>query len=136
MLARLLGLPAEGRSVPVRLHVQVAGEGERWERTFGSRVLATAQYPGPAGLLAERFGAVELRFRLEARRGVLAYRSTGAALRLGPARVPLPRWLAPRVRARERATADGVSVRVGVSSPFTGPLVAYAGRLGPREDAP
>src|SRR5580765_2882827 len=78
MLARLLGLPAEGRSIPVRLHVQVAGEGERWERTFGSRVLATAQYPGPAGLLAERFGAVELRFRLEARRGVLAYRSTGA----------------------------------------------------------
>jgi hypothetical protein len=137
LLARILGLPAAGSGVSVRLQVRVAGESERWERTFGSRLLLTTQYPGPEGLLAERFGAVELRFRLEARGGALVYRSMGAVLRLGPARVPLPRWLAPSVRARERGAEGGVTVRVGVTSPFTGPLVAYAGRLGPpRADEP
>jgi hypothetical protein len=135
ILARMLGLPAAGRQVDVRLQVRATGEGERWERAFGSRLLVTTQYPAPPGLLGERFGAVELRFRLEARGGALVYRSTAAALRLAAARVPLPRWLAPRVRARERSAGDGVTVRVGVTTPFAGPLLAYAGRLAPEDEA-
>lgn len=132
-LARLFGLPARGDAVRVCLSVtQVeGGASERWHRTFEGRVFDTLQREGKSGLLAERAGPFELLFKLTVEGGALVYTHAGAALRVGPLRVPLPRALAPRVDARESAADDGESVLVHVSSraPFVGLMLSYEGRL-------
>ena len=129
VLARLLGLPAAGVGVPTRLVVTRTRGVERWHRTFAGRDFVTEQRRTASGLMAERAGAFELLFRLDERGGVLRYRQVGFAFRLGPLRILLPRWMSPRVVARERASADGsrlcASVRVG--APLVGLLIAYGG---------
>lgn len=132
-LARLFGLPAGGEAVRVCLSVtrEEGGEAERWHRTFEGRVFDTLQREGEGGLLAERAGPLELLFRLSVEGGALVYTQAGAAVRFGPLRVPLPRSLAPRVGARERAADDGEGVHVQVSSraPLVGLMLSYDGRL-------
>jgi hypothetical protein len=132
-LARLFGLPAGGDAVRVRLSVTQTegGAAERWHRTFEGRVFDTLQREGVGGLLAERAGPVELLFRLSVEGGALVYRQAGAALRIGPLRVPLPRRLAPRVEARETGADDGRGVNVCVSSsaPLVGLMLTYEGLL-------
>jgi len=59
-------------------------------------------------------------FRLKAEGGALAYASEGAALRVSSLRVRLPRLLAPRVEAWERADEGGVRVSVCVTAPLVG----------------
>jgi hypothetical protein len=82
--------------------------------------------------LAERAGCVELRFRLVVEQARLHYVLAGCALRLGPAAVPLPRWLAPRVEAHESvADGDGAHVRVAVSFTLSGPFLTYEGIMTP-----
>src|ERR1044072_5139840 len=108
-LARLFGLPAGGEAVRVCLSVtqEEDGTAERWQRTFEGRVFDTLQRDGDGGLLAERAGPVELLFKLSVDDGALVYAQAGAALRVGPLRVPLPHALAPRVEAREGAVEAG-----------------------------
>lgn len=115
----------------VRLVVSARGDGEEWRRTFAGRPLVSMQARRSDGLLAERMGIVEMRFRLEVVGGALSYQTTGTALCLGPLRVPLPRWLSPRITAWERAAGDGdqVQVSVEVNFPFLGRLIAYDGKL-------
>ena len=48
-------------------------------------------------------------------------------------RVRLPRLLAPRVEAWERADEGGVRVSVCVMSPLTGPLISYEGLVRMKE---
>jgi hypothetical protein len=132
-LARLAGLPSGGEAVRVCLSVTHAEDGaaERWHRTFEGRVFDTLQREGAGRLLAERAGPFELLFRLSVEGGALVYTQAGAALRVGPLRVPLPRPLAPRVEARESVADDGEGVMVRVSSraPFVGLMLSYEGRL-------
>lgn len=132
-LARLAGLPAGGEAVRVCLSVTQTEDGaaERWHRTFEGRVFDTLQREGEGRLLAERAGPFELLFRLSVERGALVYTHAGAALRVGPLRLPLPRALAPRVDARESAADDGERVLVRVSSraPLVGLMLSYEGRL-------
>lgn len=132
LLARLMRLPAAGDAVPVVLTVEPEGAGgERWHRSFGGRPFVTHQRERPPGLLADRAGAVEMYFRMEAEAGALVYRHAATALRLGRLRVPLPRALAPRVEAREWAEPGDarVVVRVRVSAPLVGPLITYEGKI-------
>lgn len=135
LLAAVAGLPAPGAAVPVRLVVTPRGEGEEWARSIGGRPLVSVQRGGRGGLLAERAGFLEVSFRLEAVGGALRYHQQGAALCLGPLRLPLPACLAPRVRGREWPAADGVAtrIRVAVALPLLGPLIVYGGTLR-RED--
>jgi hypothetical protein len=128
-LAWLLGLPAAGARVPVRLVVTRRRGVERWHRTFAGRDFVTYQRRTADGLMAERAGLFELLFRLDERNGVRRYRQVGFAFRLGPLCVPLPRRLSPRVVARERVSADGsrISASVRVSAPLVGLLIAYGG---------
>jgi hypothetical protein len=131
-LAGLFRLPSNGEGVRVRLSVNpTEGGGERWHRTFEGRSFDTLQREGEHRLLAESAGPFELLFRLSVERGALVYRQAGAALRVGPLRVPLPRPLAPRVEARESAAEDGRGVRVYVSAsaPLVGRMLSYEGRL-------
>jgi hypothetical protein len=133
--ARLLGLPEGGEAVPVRLSVEPHAGGERWRRNFAGREFVTEQGERAAGLMAERAGPFELLFRLNVEGGALAYRQEGAALRVGGLRVRLPRLLAPRVEAWERADAGGgVRVTVCVTAPLAGPVIRYEGLLRTGEE--
>lgn len=134
VVARLLGLPRGGEAVPLRLSVEPHAGGERWRRNFAGREFVTEQGEHAAGLMAERTGPFELLFRLTAERGALAYVQEGAALRVKSLRVRLPRLLAPRVEAWERADEGGVRVSVHVTSPLTGPLISYEGLVRLKED--
>ena len=131
--AMLFGFPDPGDAVVTRLIVTAgpngAGPSEIWHRTFGDRDFITRQWLAPDGLLAERHGGVELRLRLAAEDGALAFTSTRTAFVLGPLSVPLPRVLAPRVTARIAASDAGLHVRVALTAPLAGDLLEYEGEL-------
>ena len=129
-LARQARLPGAGEAVNVRLYISVRGDAEEWRRFFADKPFVTLQSARDGGLLAERVGRVELRFRLNVVGGALTYQSVSAALCLGAWRVSLPRWCTPQVTACERVTAEGdLDVSVDVHLPRLGCLVAYHGRL-------
>jgi hypothetical protein len=161
LLARLMRLPESGEAVPLLLRVTPHAGGERWRRSFAGRDFVTEQRahagrpaagrsgappaeradPLPAEragpLLAERAGPVEMLFRLKAEGGALVYTQEGLALRAGRLRVPLPRLLAPRVEASERAGRGGRGVRVfvRVTAPLVGLVIRYEGLVTTEEDA-
>src|SRR4051812_34135679 len=67
LVGRILDLaqvPSSSAAARARLAVCVRGPVERWERSFGGRPLVTLQCEAPGGLLAERIGLLEFRFRL------------------------------------------------------------------------
>ncbi len=138
VLARLLGLPRGGEAVPLLLSVEPQADGgERWRRTFAGKDFVTEQREHAGALMAERTGAFELLYRLHAEGGALAYRQEGAAVRAGRLRLRLPRLLAPRVEAWERAERDGgegVLVSVRVTSPLVGLLIEYEGLVRMEEE--
>jgi hypothetical protein len=129
LLAWLARLPAAGEAVDVGLIITPLNHGEEWRRTFAGRPLVSRQYERGDALLAERVGLLEMRFRLEVVAGILFYKSKSAALCLGPLRLPLPGWFAPRLAAREQPDADreGAYVAIEMSLPLLGLLVAYEG---------
>ena len=135
-LARLLRLPRPADRVPTSLSVASGGDGELWRRVFGDRELSTLQQDGGDGLLVERLGWLELRFRLVVSGPALRYEPAGAALRFGPWAVALPRPLAPTVHAGE-APGDGekTCVSVEVTLPVVGLLLSYDGWMRPEERA-
>ena len=127
-LARLLRLPRATDAADTRLVISPDAGGERWSRTFDDSRFDTRQYEGGERALVERFGALELRFQLEAAQGSLCFRSRDAALVWGPVRVPLsPKW-APRVDAREDAAGmRRIRIHVRVAVPGLGPVLTYEG---------
>ena len=134
-LARWSRLPRADDDARVVLRVRADGDGERWERHFGADALTTAQWASD-GCLVERFDCWELRFALRVIDGALVYEQCGARLCLGPVRVPVPLVCAPRVRAREESEgSDRVHVRVTVTLPCFGLLIAYDGHLAVEESA-
>jgi hypothetical protein len=130
-LTRLARLPAEGEAVDVRLQVTARDNGEEWRRTFAGNPLVSMQYDQVDGLLIERMGITEMRFRLEVIGGALSYQTVSVALRFGSLRVPLPYWLSPRVTAWEKAVGDvnKIHVSVDVTLPLIGRLIDYEGIL-------
>jgi hypothetical protein len=130
-------LPPAGTDVPVQLVVTPHEHGERWHRTFGQTPFITEQRAGDRGLMIERIGPTEVRYQLEVAGGALYYRHTGTALRLGPIRLPLPRWLAPHITARESAMPDEKSthINVKVTLPLIGLLVSYRGHIEIKDES-
>jgi Domain of unknown function (DUF4166) len=130
-LAWLFHMPRAADNVEVHLTVTPHHDGERWHRTFAGRPFVTTQYEHGRGLLAERVGLLEIRFRLEVVNGGLLYRQTGMAVSLGRWRVPLPQWLAPHVAAWEKPGAgpEQTEILVDVHAPLIGPIISYAGIL-------
>lgn len=137
LLAYLLGLPDSGEAVPLLLRVTPHAGGERWRRSFAGRDFVTEQRAHAGTLLAERAGPAEMLFRLTAEGGALVYTQEGLALRAGRLRLRLPRRLAPRVEASERAGKGGRGVRVfvRVTAPLVGLVIRYEGLVTTEEDA-
>lgn len=131
LLARLARLPVAGEAVSVRLLVTARGDREEWRRTFAGQPLVTLQSERRDGLLAERIGPLEMRFRLEVVSGALWYKAARAAFCLGPLRLPLPSWLSPRLTAWEKPIGEEgqIDVFVQVDLPLLGGLVGYSGTL-------
>lgn len=136
MMAALLGFPRAGEAVPTRLVVRSqpyrGASCEFWQRCFGEQKLVSRQYAGRDGLLAERFGCLELRLRLQAAGGALRLLPAGSALALGGLRIRLPGRMSPRVEGRVAAApgAGGrLEVSVTVAAPLAGLLLAYEGYL-------
>lgn len=124
----VLRLPSSAAALEVRLAIARDAESETWARTFGRRRLVTIQRALPDGRLAERFGALELRFHLRVLEGALTYVQAGAGIVVGRLLIPLPRWIAPRVEAREACgVGRGSHIRVGISAPGIGLVMAYEG---------
>jgi hypothetical protein len=129
-LARLLRLPRASDAADTRLIVTSGADGERWLRTFDGRRLDTRQYQAGDGELAERFGVLEFRFRLEASEGSLLFRQRAVALLCGPVRLRLPSAWAPSVEAREDPTGPHqIGVHVRVALPAVGRVLAYDGTI-------
>lgn len=129
-VARLLRLPRATEAADTRLVVTSSDGAEQWRRTFDGQRLDTRQYRAGGGDLAERFGVLELRFRLEASQGSLIFRQVAAVLLCGMVRLRLPAVLAPTVDAREDpAGARRVSVHVNVALPAVGPVLTYDGTI-------
>jgi hypothetical protein len=147
---RLLGLlldlarvPAAADDVQVQLVVVERmgpdGPQERWHRVFGGKPLVTQQAearnsPGrPSGLLGERIGPLEFRFRLlaDASDGSLLFDQQGCWLRVGPLALRLPHRLSPAIWCRESATGnlEQTCVFVKVTLPRGGPLFSYRGTV-------
>nr|MBA2448629.1 DUF4166 domain-containing protein [Chloroflexota bacterium] len=121
----------DAEAAEVRLLVDRRGSVERWHRIIGGVPLVTVQRATPGGLLAERLGPLELRFRLAAVGAALVYRQVGLVVRLGTFCLRLPWWISPRVAARE-GPADGPSrtrVAVEVTAPTGGLLFSYEGNV-------
>jgi len=131
LLVWLLRMPLAGDAVRTRLVVTPQGKRERWQRSFGARFLVTTQWEESGNLLAERMGPLEIYFRLHATNRALVYRQTGAALRLGPWRLDLPSWLAPRVVAQEEPGGhpERIHVAVEIVAPLLGLLISYDGAM-------
>jgi hypothetical protein len=129
-VAWLLRLPPPAAAAETRLTVTARGDGEQWQRTFAGRRLDTRQYASSECELAERFGMLEFRFRLDVSDGRLVYVQREAAFLFGRARLRIPAAWAPRVEAREEpAGAARVNVEVHVSLPGVGRLIAYDGLI-------
>jgi hypothetical protein len=123
--------PARSAAIPVRLVVLRRGLVECWQRTFGAQRLVTTQMPAPGGLLSERAGPLEIRFRLVATDGTLLYRQESLAVSVGRLRLPVPRWLALQVTSREAPTGqpNQTSLVVEIADPRGGLLFSYAGSV-------
>ena len=128
MLARMLRLPRPTAAAETQLMVTVGPECEHWRRTFNGRHLKTRQYESNTSELAEQFGVLEFRFRLDASGGNLLYVQQEAAVLVGPVRLRIPAAWAPRVEAREDpAGPTRIKVAVRVVLPGIGQLIAYDG---------
>jgi hypothetical protein len=135
LLPLLWRLPPANAAAQVELTVRPDGESETWLRLFDGKPVATVQSESGSGELAERFGAIEFRFRLSFADHTIHYRQVGAILRLALPIFPeirLPRWASPHVAAWETAGASETEtrVRVEVSAPLAGLLFSYEGKLG------
>lgn len=128
LLVWLLRLPRPSDAAETQLTVTARADGELWQRSFDGRVFETRQYASNDAELAERYGVLEFRFRLDATGGSLLYIQREAALLLGVGRMVLPGRLAPHIEAREDPVGPRrVNVAVSVALPGIGLLISYHG---------
>ncbi len=130
LLCRALGFPPTSE-VPVRLIVERRGEGERWQRVFGSSGFSTtliaARGEGPICLYECLF---PFRFCVEliASDNQVSWR----LVRWWFLGLPLPRFLMPRSQTVEFVDEKGrYSFDIQLDIAFFGPLIAYRGWLLP-----
>lgn len=123
LIGRTMGFPPAGDH-PVHVAFGEHGGKERWTRDFGGHRFSSELSQAGQGV-AERFGPLRFAFDLP---------SDDAGLRMvlrgwSMSGVPMPRWLGPRIEAREWAEDGRFRFEVGVSMPLIGDVVRYSGWL-------
>ncbi|MGX5800933.1 DUF4166 domain-containing protein [Bradyrhizobium sp. Arg314] len=132
LAAWLIGFPAAGTDVPVRVRFDIGRDGETWTRTFGTHSFSSRQFAGGGRsqrMLCERFGPLTF---------AMALVLDDNRLRLVPRRwsflgLPLPMWLCPRSNAYETVEDGRFRFHVEISHPVVGPIVRYRGWLVPAQ---
>ncbi|MEJ0069705.1 MAG: DUF4166 domain-containing protein [Pseudomonadota bacterium] len=127
VMRHLLGLPRSGRH-DVTVTLAPDARGETWTRRFGgarftSRLVDTDRM----AVFEERVGPLRVAFDLRPQARGVVWQMVGWRL-LG---LPLPRQLAPRMRARAEDVDGSYRFRVVVSHAWIGLLFAYRGMLVP-----
>lgn len=121
-----MGLPQPGAYPELRVTVAAKGAGEAWTRAFGRGRFTSHLTPGrELGQFDERFGPIGFTFDARPTPAGFVWRFQG--WRLGP--LPLPRALAPTIRARAFERDGAYRFSVAVAHPWLGLMFAYAGRL-------
>jgi Domain of unknown function (DUF4166) len=136
-MARLVcwfaGLPKPGRAIETAVVFTSDGKGgEHWQRQFGERRYQSTIVAGngrDAGLLVERFGLFDLKFRLTPRDDGLHWALAGGRF-VG---LPLPRWSVPYVDGLESTDGARFTFDIDVTFPVIGWLVHYRGWLIPQD---
>jgi hypothetical protein len=131
VVAAVMGFPAAGTAVPVRVDFHREGGREVWRRNFAGKAFFSTQEEGRGRferLLCERFGPFAFG---------LALVRDGDKLRLVVRRwsvfgVPLPLALAPRGEAFESADDGRFNFHVEIGLPLVGLIVRYRGWLVPQ----
>lgn len=136
LMAKLAGalfrLPPAKRNEPVWFDFvpETDKDGEAWRRDFNGHILETRHRPRgkrPKQVL-EKLGPLTLVLTVAFERGGIAYRLTGLRF-LG---LPIPRFLGPRVEARETEEQGYFVFESTVTLPVGGRLIRYRGWLTPR----
>jgi hypothetical protein len=118
-----LGFAPSAGTVPLTLRIEkTEAGGERWIRNFRGEVFATEQRV-VKGVIAEKYGVLEMRFKVTARGVTLHYEVVDIRI-LG---LTLPKWMRPQAEASERADGPRVCVNVSVGKSFR-----YTGMITPR----
>jgi NAD(P)-dependent dehydrogenase (short-subunit alcohol dehydrogenase family) len=124
-IAAAMRFPSAGRWP---LHVAFAERGGRelWTRDFGGHVFSSELSQAGDGV-TERFGPLRFDFDLPSGPHGLEMRFR----RWSAFRLPMPRFLAPRISAREWEEDGRFRFEVAVSLPLVGDVVGYSGWLSP-----
>lgn len=124
LLARALGAPREPGRGPLRFELRCEDAGETWTRHFPARTMRSRL--GMRGTeVVESLGPARLVFALEEHGGALVMVLRGMRF-LG---VPCPRWLLPRVEARETGMGGRLNFHVRATLPVIGQVAGYRGWL-------
>lgn len=128
LVAWLMGFPRAAEQLPLRFETEARAGAEHWRRYFGETRLFSV-FSARDGHLLERMGPMLLEQDLELRPDGL-HLVFRRGWFMG---IPLPAFLAPRVRAvaGEEASADGPRYTFDVQAalPFIGLVVHYRGWL-------
>lgn len=123
----LFRFPLAGTNVPVTLTITRTGQGERWLRDFGGRVMQTSCRPARTPYrYYERVGPFTYEMDLPVRDGAM-YVPVRRGWLLG---LPLPRWFLPGSDSREFAADGRFHFDIALTAPLTGGLIVrYRGWL-------
>ncbi len=125
LAAGLFSLPTEGTDRPIQLTKRREEDSERWIRAIGGTRIASTIRASGSRQIYEKIGVVEFQFDLKADARGLDWQMLGARA-FG---IPLPRWLRPRIAARESDDQGQFRFAVSVAMPGIGLVVAYSGSL-------
>ena len=128
LVGRLMGFPAAGDDIPVRVEFSPRAGAELWTRTFGGKRFSSLQAAGHgrnARLLVESFGPIHV---------ALALVIEGDRLFLIPRhwalwRLPLPKALLPKGASFETQLDGTFRFNVEIATPVVGLIVRYQGQL-------
>ena len=117
-----LGFAPSPGTVPVKLTLEKTDVGERWIRDFRGEIFATDQRL-LKGLISEKYGVIDMRFKVVARGVTLHYEVMDIKL-FG---LTIPPWMRPQTDASERADGPRVIVSINIGKSFR-----YTGTITPR----
>ena len=131
LAAAVMGFPAAGENVPLRVDFKLENGRETWTRIFAGRSFHSTQEAGRGRfewLVCERFGPLGAGMALVLDEGRLRL----VVRRWSVFGIPLPVALAPRGDSFEYAENGRFHFHVEIGHPFTGLIVGYKGWLVPK----
>ena len=124
LLAAMLGSPRAGSTGPICFVLDAQPEQEDWVREFPGQTMRSRMRL-VAGQVVESLGPARLVFQLQEMNGGLAMELQSMRF-LG---IPCPRWLLPRLVAREHAEGGRLCFEIKASLPLVGRVASYQGHL-------